>query len=108
MAEGACEGVKAKNRESVEGDGAEVEMWVGGWVGCVCEWKNNTGTQRPNYLGKRARAQNQTLCHWDRSIGGGLRSVFGASSSSRRGGSGGLQGKERQTDHHCYSTRPCH
>lgn len=104
MAEGACEGIKAKNRESVEGDGAEVEMWVG----CVCEWKNNTGTQRPNYLGKRARAQNQTLCHWDRSIGGGLRSVFGASSSSRRGGSGGLQGKERQTDHHCYSTRPCH
>lgn len=26
MAEGACEGIKAKNRESVEGDGVEVEM----------------------------------------------------------------------------------
>lgn len=30
MAEGACEGIKAKNTESVEGDGVEVEMWVGG------------------------------------------------------------------------------
>lgn len=62
-------------------------------------------TQRPDYLGKQARAQNQTLCHWGRSIGGGLRSVFGASSSSGQGGSGGLQGKEKQTYDHCYS--PC-
>lgn len=59
----------------------------------------------PNYLGKQAQAQNQTLCHWGRSIEGGLRSVFGASSSSGQGGSGGLQGKEKQTDDHSYS--PC-
>lgn len=65
-------------------------------------------TQRPNYLGKQARAQNQTLCHWGRSIGGGLRSVFGASSSSGQGGSGGLQGKEKQTHDHCYSPCPSH
>lgn len=65
-------------------------------------------TQWPNYLGKQARAQNQTLCHWGRSIGGGLRSVFGASSSSGQGGSGGLQGKEKQTDDHCYSPCPSH
>lgn len=84
-------------------------------LGLVCgEWRRWWGgeghrnTQRPNYLGKQARAQNQTLCHWGRSIGGGLRSVFGASSSSGRGGSGGLQGKEKQTDHHCYSPCPSH
>lgn len=59
----------------------------------------------PNYLGKQAQAQNQTLCHWGRSIEGGLRSVFGASSSSGQGGSGGLQGKEKQTGDHSYS--PC-
>ena len=64
--------------------------------------------QRPNYLGKQDRAQNQTLCHWGRSIVGGLRSVFGASSSSGQGGSGGLQGKEKQTDDHCHSPCPSH
>lgn len=63
----------------------------------------HSNTRRPNYLGTRARAQNQRLCHWSRSIGGGLRSGFGASSSSGRGGSGGLRG-HRET-HHCYS--PC-
>lgn len=62
----------------------------------------------PNYLGKQAQAQNQTLCHWGRSIEGGLRSVFGASSSSGQGGSGGLQGKEKQTDDHSYSPCPSH
>lgn len=57
--------------------------------------KNKKNTQRPDYLGTQARVQNQRLCHWGRSIGGDLRSVFGASSSSGRGGSGGLQGREK-------------
>ena len=88
-------------------DGTLAGVCVCGWVGvCVYEvGEGHRNTQRPNYLGKRAQAQNQTLCHWGRSKEGGLRSVFGASSSSGRGGSGGLQGKERQTGHHCYS--PC-
>lgn len=56
------------------------------------------------YLGKRARVQNQRLCHWGRSIGGDLRSVSGASSSSGRGGgSGGLQGREK---HNTQSLSP--
>lgn len=56
------------------------------------------------YLGKQARVQNQRLCHWGRSIGGDLRSVSGASSSSGRGGgSGGLQGREK---HNTQSLSP--
>lgn len=58
------------------------------------------------YLGIRARVQNQRLCHWGRSIGGDLRSVSGASSSSGRGGgSGGLQGREK---HNTQSLSPPH
>lgn len=82
------------------------------WDGVCGVWEETEGvhrnTQRPNYLGKQARTQNQTLCHWGRSKGGGLRSVFGASSSSGQGGSEGLQGKEKQTDDHCYSPCPSH
>lgn len=56
------------------------------------------------YLGTRAQVQNQRLCHWGRSIGGDLRSVSGASSSSGRGGgSGGLQGREK---HNTQSLAP--
>lgn len=86
---------------------SERDRGLGGWCveGVRLVGGEHKNTQRPDYLGKQARAQNQTLCHWGRSIGGGLRSVFGASSSSGQGGSGGLQGKEKQTYDHCYS--PC-
>lgn len=58
----------------------------------------HSNTKKPNYLGKQTQAQNQRLYHWGRSIGGGLRSVFGASSSSGQGGSGGYRAKRnRQT-----------
>lgn len=84
---------------------------VGGGVVCGGGGGGGGGSTRthrgPDYLGTRARAQNQTQCHWGRSIGGGLRSVFGASSSSGQGGSGGLQGKERQRQTITATHSPC-
>ncbi len=49
--------------------------------------------QRPIYLWTLAQAQNQRQCHWGGRTEGGLRSVFGSSSSSGLGVARGLQGE---------------
>ncbi len=51
--------------------------------------------KRPSYLWTLAQAQNQRQCHWGGRTEGGLRSVFGSSSSSGLGVVRGLQGGER-------------